>query len=272
MYGWSDALPTARGFKSEVLARATPTVVNTGYNTIQMWDGRKATLEDQAMGPMEASVEMNTDIPKMLAYLRSTPAYKKDFARAYPGEKISEETVSKAIAAFERTVISNNSPFDQWLAGDKRALTPDQVEGFKIFVDPDRGNCDVCHSGANFTDNGFHNLGLASFAGENPDLGRYAERPLRLMKGAFKTPTLRDITLTAPYFHDGSAATLNEVVDHYVLGGVEKSNTSPNLKSLNLSEKEKFQLVEFMTALTSEQESFELPQLPPQNFMAGANE
>lgn len=262
LFGWSDGLATAKGFKSQVLGRASPTVINTAYNDIQMWDGRKKSLEDQAMGPMMSNAEMNMDIPMLMKWLNETEGYRSLFEKAYPGEKISEVTVAKAIASFERTVISKNSPFDKWLNGNKKALTKQQVRGFEIFVDPNKGNCEVCHSAPNFTDNGFHNIGLASFGEKEPDLGRFAEKPLKLMKGAFKTPTLRDITYTAPYFHDGSATTLEEVVAHYVKGGVVKTNLSPNMKALDLSEDEQADLVAFLKALSSPREAFELPILP----------
>lgn len=239
MFGWSDGLPTAKGFRSKVLARATPSVTNTAYNALQMWDGRKASLEDQAMGPMEASVEMNTDIGKLLEWLKSTTQYSTLFSQAYPGEEIAAATVSKAIASFERTLVSNDSPFDRWVAGEVAAMTDQQVRGFEIFVDENKGNCAACHSAPNFTDDGFHNVGLLSWGDENPDMGRYTEKPVGLMKGAFKTPTLRDIALTAPYFHDGSAADLMDVLDHYVSGGRVTTNLSPNMKALRLNQQEK---------------------------------
>lgn len=266
LFGWSDGLATARGAKSKVLGRASPTVVNTAYNSIQMWDGRKSTLEDQALGPMLSSDEMNIDIGAAIAFLKSDETYTADFAKAYPGEPISELQLAKAIASFERTVVSNNSPFDRWVKGDKKALTADQINGFKVFVDPDKGNCAVCHSAPNFTDNGFHNIGLKSWGFDNPDMGRYAIKPIGLMKGAFKTPTLRDITLTAPYFHDGSAMTLEDVVEHYVKGGVVTTNLSPNMKKLSLSQKEQQDLVVFLESLTSPQEPFLLPLIPAVDY------
>lgn len=262
LFGWSDGLPTAKGFQSMVLNRASPVVTNTGYNSIQMWDGRKKTLEDQAMGPMQSNQEMAMNIPVLMSFLQSNKEYSQNFSAAYPGEPISEATLAKALAAFERTVISRNSPFDKWIQGDATSLTPAQVNGFKLFVDPKKGNCSVCHSPPNFTDDGFHNLGLASYGKENPDLGRYSQRPLGLMKGAFKTPTVRDITLSAPYFHDGSAETLADVVDHYQSGGVVKTNISPNFMAAKLSKKEAADVVAFMEALTSPQEPFVLPKLP----------
>lgn len=260
VFGWSDGLPTAKGFQSKVLARATPTVVNTGYNSIQMWDGRKATLEEQAMGPMEATVEMNMDIAAMFKWLNGQEEYGALFERAYPGAGINAGTLSKAIAAFERTVVSNNSSFDRWVAGDRRAMSEPQVRGFALFTG--KANCVACHSGPNFNDNGFHNIGLASFGKPEADLGRYTQRPVAVNKGAFKTPTLRDIELTAPYFHDGSAKTLLEVVEHYNRGGVVKEGISPNMKPLNLTRQEAEDLAVFMKALTSPQKDVTLPQLP----------
>ena len=262
VYGWSDALPTAKGSKSMILGRASPTVMNTGYNPIQMWDGRKKTLEDQAMGPMAAAEEMNVNIPVLLKWLNNNEGYIALFNKAYPGDKIDDRGVSKAIASYERSLISRNSRFDHWLAGDENALTKQEILGFNLFLNPDKGNCGVCHSEGNFTDNGFHNLGLKSFGDDNPDMGRYTQRPLKLMKGAFKTPTVRDIEFTAPYFHDGSAKTLMDVVNHYVTGGVVKTNVSPNMKPLKLSKKEKQALVAFLLSLSGQHEAVTLPELP----------
>jgi cytochrome c peroxidase len=258
--GWSDGLKTAVGFNGKVLGRATPTITNTSFNTQFMWDGRKKSLEDQALGPMKTPEEMNTDFSAALGRLNAVQGYKVMFEKAYPGEGISEDTIAKAIAAFERTVVVNDSPFDRWLAGDSKALTQAQWRGFKIFADPERGNCAACHSAPNFTDNGYHNIGIAS-AGE-PDLGRFNIRKVASMKGAFKTPTLRDIEMTAPYFRDGSATTLDAVVEHYVRGGDDRSNVSPSLKPLDLSETDKQDLVAFMKSLTGRRKTLSVPTLP----------
>jgi cytochrome c peroxidase len=259
--GWSDGLKTAVGMGGLVLARATPTIVNTAFNTQFMWDGRKKSLEDQALGPMKAPEEMNTDFPAVIERLRTMPGYGVLFARAYPGEAIGEETIAKALAAYERSIVSKDSPFDRWLAGDTRALTPAQYRGFRVFTDPGKANCAACHSGPNFTDNGFHNIGLRS-TGPRPDLGRFAVRAVASMKGAFKTPTLRDIELTAPYFRDGSAATLREVVEHYARGGEDRSNISADVKQLALSEQDKSDLVAFLRALTGRRVPVTAPNLP----------
>ena len=262
LLGWSDGLPTGKGVKSMVLDRASPTVINTAFNNIQMWDGRKKSLEDQAMGPMEATVEMNMDTKKLFVWLNSNDGYRALFQEAYPGAAIDADSLSKAIASFERTVVSNTSPFDRWVAGEGSAMSAEQVKGFALFIDPAKGNCAACHAGPNFTDNGFHNLGLASFGKDNPDMGRYAQKPVASLKGAFKTPTVREAANTAPYFHDGSAKTLDELVDFYAKGGVVKSNLSKSMKELPLSKEEKGQLVAFINALSSPVKPFVLPVLP----------
>ncbi len=260
--GWSDGLAKGKGFKGVVLARATPTIINTAFNSIQMWDGSKKTLEDQATGPMEASVEMHADFDEIFTMLNTISGYVDAFEKAYPGEKIDRRTISKAIASYERTIVSNNSPFDNWIKGDNTALTMQQLNGMRVFFDPDRGNCESCHSGANFTDNGFHNLGLASSAGPDADPGRYKIKPISVLRGAFKTPTLRDIELSGPYFHDGSAETLDEVVAHYVNGPVKGVRASPNFKVAKLNKQEQSDITAFMRALTSKQAAVSLPQLP----------
>jgi cytochrome c peroxidase len=262
LLGWSDGLSTGRGVKSMVLDRASPTVVNTAFNSIQMWDGRKKSLEEQAMGPMEATVEMNMDTQKLFAWLNSNEGYRSLFQDAFPGKPIDADSVSKAIASFERTVVSNTSPFDQWVAGKKDAMSPDQVKGFALFIDPAKANCAACHAGANFTDNSFHNLGLASFGKDTPDMGRYAQKPVAGLKGAFKTPTVREAANTAPYFHDGAVKTLDELVEFYAKGGIVKTNLSESMKELALSKEEKGQLVSFINALSSPVKPFVLPVLP----------
>ncbi|MCV6614957.1 MAG: c-type cytochrome [Cellvibrionaceae bacterium] len=260
--GWSDGLKTSVGHNGKRLGRASPTVINTAFNSIQMWDGRKSTLEDQAIGPMESEDEMATDLEKMYSFLRSNAGYRALFAGAYPGEPINKSTLTRAIASYERTIISNNSPFDRWVKGDAGAMSKLAVKGFKLFMDKDKGNCAACHTGPNFTDNGFHNLGLASFGQAEPDLGRYAQRPLGLLKGAFKTPTLRDVERTAPYFHDGSATTLGDVMSHYVSGGIVKTNLSPNMKPAKLNQQEQIAIIEFMRALSSPMQPLVVPELP----------
>lgn len=267
--GWSDGLPTSVRFMGKVMDVASPTIVNLGYNTIFMWDGRQPSLEKQGMGGQGIKADINAGMNEFgvaegshLAALNKVKGYRAMFEKAYPGEGITRETISKALAAFQRSIISNNSPFDRWLKGDKNAMSAQQVRGFALFIDPNKAQCASCHQAPNFTDNGFHNIGLASFGANNPDMGRFKQKPVASMKGAFKTPTLRDVSLTAPYFHDGSALLLKDVVEFYAKGGVVKTNLSPNMKPITLSDHDKQDLVAFMQALTTEHPLFRYPVLP----------
>ena len=258
--GWSDGLPTATGFDMKTLARATPTIINTAFNPIQMWDGRKSTLEDQALGPIEAGGEMNMPLPELVARLKTIHGYAAKFEDAYPGQGISEVTVARAIASFERTVLSTESPFDRWRMGDEKAVDDSAKRGFELFTG--KANCAICHSGYNFTDNGFHNIGVKNTDPANPDVGRFAQKPLKSMRGAFKTPTLRDIALTAPYMRNGAYNTLMEVVEHYDRGGDDKDNLSINVVPLHLTAQEKTDLVAFMQSLTGAPRLVNVPALP----------
>jgi cytochrome c peroxidase len=257
--GWADGRATAVGHDMKILARATPTIVNAAFNTLQMWDGRKATLEDQALGPFESPDEQNLALPELERRVRSISGYVDMFARAYPNEGVNSRTIAKAIASFERTVISIDAPFDRWVAGDRNAMSPAARRGFEVFQG--KGNCVLCHQGFNFTDNGFHNIGLKE-AGAAPDPGRFAHRKVAVLKGAFKTPTLRDITLTAPYMHNGAYTTLEQVIDHYDRGGDVKENLSPNMKPLGLHALEKEDLLEFLRSLTGTPLVVTVPNLP----------
>jgi cytochrome c peroxidase len=256
--GWSDGLATGIGHGMKQLGRATPTIINTAFNPIQMWDGRKSTLEDQALGPIGADVEMNQPLPELIAKLEQIDGYRTLFRKAYPNEPISEKTLAKAIASFERTVISTESPFDRWRMGDQSAVDAPVKRGFEVFTG--KGNCVACHQGFNFTDNGFHNIGVKDVGAV--DLGRYNEKKLPSMKGAFKTPTLRDIALTAPYMRNGIYRTLEEVVEHYDRGGDVKENLSGNMKPLNLTAQEKADLIAFMNSLTGRHMAVAVPRLP----------
>jgi cytochrome c peroxidase len=256
--GWSDGLATATGDGMKTLGRATPTIVNAAFNPVQFWDGRKPSLEEQALGPLTAEAEMHGSIADMKRKLEAIPGYRRMFAAAYPGEPIDGKTIAKAIASFERTVLSTDSPFDRWMRGDAHAMSESAKRGFEVFRGP--GRCETCHSGFNFTDNGFHNIGLKEPDGRE-DLGRYTQVKLAVLKGAFKTPTLRNVALTGPYMHNGCYRTLEEVVEHYVRGGDVKDNLSPDMKPLDLTERQKTDLVAFLQSLTGSP-TVTVPQLP----------
>lgn len=178
--GWSDGQPTAIGHGMGQLARSTPTILNTSYQSFQMWDGSKRTLEEQALGPIEAGGEMAQPMHELIPELKDIPKYAVMFEAAYPGEGISKETLGKAIASFERTIVSTDSHFDRWLKGVDTAMNDSAKRGFVVFKG--KANCTACHSGFNFSDNGFHNIGLS----DSKDDGRYLVKKVAVLKGAFK--------------------------------------------------------------------------------------
>lgn len=268
--GWTDGVPRSLRFMGEATTRNSQTLINVGFHQLYNWDGKNKSLEQQATssqsmtgsmagGAKEAGV---TDPNLGIERIKKIAGYQELFAKAYPGEPVNQATAGKAIAAFERTLVSRDTPFDRWVKGDAAAMTPSQVNGFRVFLDAAKGNCAACHAAPHFTDQGFHNIGVKQ-AGGKPDAGRFAVRAMPAMKGAFKTPSLREVAWTAPYFHDGSAVSLKDVVEHYARGGDDQSNLSINMKPLALTDPEKADLVAFMQALSSPQQAiFDAPRLP----------
>jgi cytochrome c peroxidase len=254
--GWSDGLPTAIGHGMTTLGRATPTILNSAYQKFQFWDGRARTLEVQALGPLEADLEMHGSVDDVLKRLAAIPGYVEMFNKSYPGLGITKDTLAKAISNFERSIVSTESSFDRWRKGDQKAVSESAKHGFELFEN--KARCSKCHQNFNFSDDGFHNIGLTG----NQDAGRFAKVPIRVLKGAMKTPTLRDITLTAPYMHNGAYKTLQDVIEHYNRGGDSKDNIDPNMQPLNLSLQEKADLIEFLKTLTGEPMTIAIPHLP----------
>ena len=254
---WTDGLAKGIGKNSQPLKRATPSIVNVGYNQRLFWDGRAKTLEAQAVGPINSAVEMNQNMADLIKELTSIPGYVDLFAKAYPGEGVTEQTIAKALASFERTIVSPyNSPFDRWVAGENEALSTAAKRGFTLF--DGKARCSVCHEGHNLTDNSFHNIGLNN----GDDVGRYEFVKVKVLQGAFKTPTLRDVTRTAPYMHNGEYQTLEQVIEHYVKGGIDKSNLSPEMKPIKLTRQEQADLLEFLQSLTDQPQPITVPVLP----------
>lgn len=255
--GWSDGLKLAIGHNMQVLKRATPSILNTAYQKIQFWDGRERTLERQALHPISSSEEMSQDIDELIRELKAISGYVDLFKQAYPNESIDKHSIAKALASFERTIVSQDSPFDKWLKGSGGEMSESAIKGFEIFKG--KGKCFKCHNGFNFSDDGFHNIGLPG----NKDPGRYALKPIKVLKGAFKTPTLRNVALTAPYMHNGEFETLAQVIEHYDSGGKKNmGNLDPNMEPLNLSKTEKSDLLAFLLSLTSEPLAISIPNLP----------
>jgi len=255
-YGWGDGQPKGIGHGMNPLGRRSPSIINAAFGQIFMWDGRAASLEEQALGPIKTDVEMNLPIDKLMERLKAIPGYAPMFQAAFPKDGIKPETVAKAIATYERTVVSARAPFDTWIESSDRAISEEAKRGFAIFNT--KAACNKCHSGWNFTDDSFHDIGLPS-----EDLGRGKFlRSIVKMQRAFKTPGLREITRRGPYMHDGSIATLEAVVEHYDQGGIERPSRSELIKPLGLTQQEKKDLVAFMQTLTSDGDLTTIPVLP----------
>jgi cytochrome c peroxidase len=248
-FAWGDGSPVSIGIRGQQGKRSAPVVFNRAYSLAQFWDGRAATLEEQAKGPMANPIEMGSTHQIIIERLKASPGYRARFAQVFGNGEITIDHVAKAIATFERTILSGNSAYDRYKAGDKTAMTPEQIRGMDVFFN--KAKCDQCHEGINFTTNSYHNLGVGTDKPE-PDEGRYAVTKNPQDWGAFKTPTLREIEHTAPYMHDGSLKTLEEVVDFYDKGGIKNKNLDPAIKPLHLTEQEKKDLVAFLRALSGD--------------------
>ena len=256
---FTDGLPRSRGFGGKTLLRNSPTVLNAAYNSAQFWDGRAATLDEQCKGPLLSPQEMNmVDEKHLVDRLNAVPEYRRDFQTVF-GSAPTLDNVAHAIAAFERTLVTPGSRFDRYALGDKTALTDQEKRGLVVFFG--KGSCSECHKGPNFTDNKYHNLGAKPGPASPEDLGRFAITHNPEDRGAFKTPSLRNVALTAPYMHDGSVATLEDVVEFYDRGGDGAPNQSKLIFKLNLTAQEKQDLVAFLKTLTGTLPHVEIPKM-----------
>lgn len=240
--GWSNGDATAEGVGGQRGGRSAPTVINSVYQTYQFWDGRAGSLEEQALGPIANPIEMNLPVEDAVKKIAAIKGYETQFQDVF-GETVTAENLAKAIAAFERTILSGNAPYDRFKAGDTSALSEQAQVGMKLFFG--KANCSACHTGHNFTDNAFHNLGV-SFDADEPDVGREAISKLGGDRGAFKTPSLREIARTGPYMHDGSLATLEDVVEYYNKGATPNEFLDEGIFPLKLTDEKKAALVAFL--------------------------
>lgn len=236
--------------------RHAPTLINTAYSTKLFWDGRANSLEDQVGFPIADPVEMNQTHEASVAKLKKNPEYEALFAQAFGSPGVTMDRLSAAIASFERTIVSGDSPFDRYQYGGKKdALTPAQIRGLAVFLDPHKGNCAACHTieskSALFTDNQFHNTGEGvGDDGQFTDQGHYELTRQNADRGTFKTPTLRDVAISGPYMHDGRLKTLKDVVDFYAGRGNSNPYLDARMASIQLTGQDRSDLVEFMKALT----------------------
>ena len=270
-YAFSEPTPVSSGIRGQKGGRKAPSFINQAVTLYPnfFWDGRARSLEDQALGPIANPIEMGNTHGAMVETLSHISGYAPYFKEAFGTPDITKERVAKAIADYERTRMSGNSPWDRWRYNrEESAVTADVKQGHELFNG--KANCAQCHLGNNFTDGQFHNIGVGwvektkSFKDEgrwaiSKDLGEEARAGDR---GAFKTPTLREVTKHAPYMHDGSVATLRDVVEFYNRGGEKNPWLDAKVKPLNLTEAEINALVAFMQAL----EGHGYQDTPPASF------
>jgi cytochrome c peroxidase len=255
-FGWESPNRTAIGAQNTRLARQAPTILNVAWVHPFFWDGRAETAEAQATGPIEAPVEMNLPLPMAVKRLSGIPEYKAWFTRVFPGRGVTPGTIAEAIATYERTIVASYAPFDAWVDGDANAITAQAKRGFAVFTG--KGRCADCHSGWNFTDNKFHDIGTTT-----SDIGRGKYEPNNpKAQFAFKTPTLRDTAQRAPYMHAGQHATLDEVMAHYISGGIDRPSRSPLMRPVDLTADEMADVIEFLKSLTGAKQVVAMPVLP----------
>jgi cytochrome c peroxidase len=249
--GGTDNLKTSIGHNWNKGPINAPTVLNSSLNVAQFWDGRAKDLNAQAGGPIANPGEMASNHTLAVEVLQSIPGYVAEFKKVFGTEKVTIEEVTKAIAAFEETLVTPNSRFDKWLKGDKKALKADEVAGYKLFKE---SGCTACHNGAAVGGNSFQKMGVVeAYQATSPAEGRVAVTKDEADRFNFKVPTLRNVELTYPYFHDGEAATLPQAVD--TMGRIQLGKT--------FTAEENAKIVAFLKSLTGDQPSFKLPILPP---------
>jgi cytochrome c peroxidase len=253
---WGDGLPKGIGHMGTQLGRRSPTILDVAFGEPYFWDGRAASLEEQAKGPLASEAEMNMQAGAAIGRIGTMPGYRKAFSQAFPGQAISLDTIAAAIATYERTVVSAEAPFDRWVKGDDTAVSDAARRGFVLFNG--KANCAGCHAGWRMTDDGFHDIGLP-----DADRGRAAVAPgIAQLEHAFKTPTLRNVNQRAPYMHDGSVPTLAAVIDHYDSGFVRRPSLDTQMLPLGLTLAEKADLLAFLDTLTGADTPTSIPILP----------
>lgn len=262
-HAFTDGRPLPLGIRGQTVPRHSPTVINRAYSVEQFWDGRAPTLEEQAKGPIANPLEMGHPHADCVKCLRAIPGYRQRFKAVFGTEEFTIDHIAQAIATFERCVLSGNSAYDRFKAGDKTALSESAQRGKETFFS-NKARCDSCHEGINFSTGKFANIGIGMDK-PTPDLGRFNITKREEDKGAFKTPTLRDIARSGPYMHDGSLKTLEEVVEHYDKGGVPSKWLHQDVRKLELKPEEKKDLVEFLKALNGDGwQQFKSPSAFPQ--------
>ncbi len=255
--GWQDEFAKAVGHEGAIGRRRSPPVANLAWASAFMWDGRAEDLETQAALPIAAPEEMNMDPAQLPEVLDSIPGYAPLFEAAYGDPAITTDRILAALATFVRTIVSDEAPFDRWIAGEKTAISDEAKRGFILFNT--KARCAKCHSGWRFTDDSFHDIGIS-----RGDLGRGAFVPpeIEVLQHAFKTPGLRDVSRRQHLMHDGSLVSLGAAIDHYVNGTEPRPSLSPEFQRIQLDASERADLIAFLQTLTAPLSELRAPELP----------
>lgn len=245
-HAFSDQRMASLGIYGRHGTRRVPRLINRGYGSAFFWDGRASSLEEQVLQPIANPNEMGMTVDEAVQRIEADRSYRRDFKRAFKSQP-NPQNVAQALASYVRSLLSGNSPYDRYVNGDPTALSAGQQRGLELFRG--KANCIACHSGPNFTDEKFHNTGIGWRGNSFDDDGRFAVTHNEADRGAFKTPTLRDVANSAPYTHQGRLSTLKDLIDFYDAGGNPNPDLDPQLHPLHLSEQEKKDVIDFLDAL-----------------------
>ena len=244
---FTDGRPRAVGLQGREGTRNVPSVLNSAYGRSFLWDGSVSSLEEQVLRPIQGKAELGLELDQLLRRLSGQDIYRAAFRNAFGRGEISENRVARALATYLRSLRSGDAPVDRFLHGDAAALSASARRGFRLFVG--RANCGTCHLAPLFTDHELHNTGVSW---GSPDLGSYTITGREEDRGMFKTPSLRNVAMTAPYMHDGSILTLEAVIEHYERGGTPNPNLDEEIVPLRLTPQERADLIAFLESLTGE--------------------
>ncbi len=254
---WGDGRARARGEDPAGMSIRSPTLIDVAFSEPLGWDGKFKDSEAVTFNPIASPINMNLPESELVARLSAVPGYVVAFAGAFGDGTVTKPRIEQALATYERTIVATRAPFDRWVMGDEQAISAKAKRGFQIFNG--KAHCSSCHSGPSFTDGSFQDIGTA--VGDDIGRGRLFPTSEKL-RYAFKTPTLRDVARRAPYMHDGSVATLEDVIELYNKGGIDRPSRSPLIKPLSLRADEKAALIAFLQTLTGSSPPVHVPALP----------
>lgn len=269
---WSDGRIKSMGHEDQLNKRNAPGLLNVWFYKRLFWDGRSNSLQDQAFSPINSESEMHSDMPEVVTKIRRIKGYPPLFQKAFGSSSVNPETITEALAVFQKTLVSRKAAFDSFLAGDKTALSNAALRGLNLFRT--KARCMNCHNGTLLSDNDFHNTGLTNYKEKDEDLGLYKFTKKVADAGKFKTASLRDVMRTKPWMHNGLFNDIDEILNMYSAGMPQRKampdalsdtlfpRTDRLIKKLDLTKNERQDIVVFLQAITTEPSKIALPKLP----------